>query len=159
MFVLTCVLILSKMSLNRRKCNFILSLKTQVSLYSAIMYFYNVFFIISPLPKSKIHLSIHPFCLTFREGEGGGEVCPSLAGQKKSAPLLCNRPHPPLPVGGRRKAPRPGCWFPVYFLWGHSAGWPRPSPSPHLVSFVFTLFLQCVIGKSKEFAYYMLFHN
>ena len=96
------------------------------------MYFYNVFFIIFPFPKSKIHLCIRPLCLTparqrgswgvgVWQGRGSGHPCSTTY----HPPFLCwwvaGGEHPVL-----------GADFLFTFLWGHSAGWPRPSP-PQLV--------------------------
>ena len=64
-------------------------------LYGAIMYFYNVFFIIFQLPKSKIYLSIHPFCLTL--ALRGLRVAPVWQARGSGHPCSVNPPTPPTP--------------------------------------------------------------
>lgn len=110
------------------------------TLYSAIMYFYNVFFIIFPFPKSKIYLRIHPLCLTLAPGRGRGGMWASP--QSGRAEEVGTPTVWPLPThccwwvaGGEH--PILGADFLFIFSWGHSAGWPRSSfSSAHLVCLV-----------------------
>lgn len=96
------------------------------------MYFYNVFFIIFPFPKSKIYLCILPLCLTPASGGRGGVWGSPQSGR---APRLRDppKPHPPPPsrAGGwwEGGASILGADFLFTFSWGHSAGWPCPSVS------------------------------
>lgn len=85
------------------------------------MYFYNVFFIIFPFPKSKIYLCILPLCLTPASGGGEGfEVLLSLAGHPDSVtPPNPTHLHPAVLVGGGREAPP--SWVPISCLLFHEA--------------------------------------
>lgn len=102
----------------------------KASLYSAIMYFYNVFFIIFfHFPNQKfISRSILSVWL-WPVGAGWGSPQSSKAG--KWAPLLHDPPtlHCWWVAGG--KHPILGEDFLFTFSWRYSAGWPC---TPHLVS-------------------------
>lgn len=115
---------------------------SNVSPYGAIMYFYNVFFIIFYFPNQKfISLSILSVWLWPGGGGVGGDLRSPQSGrpEKVGTPALCCDPHPPLLLGGRRKRPLPGCWFPVYFFMKSLSCVALP-PFLRLISSVFPLY-------------------
>ena len=119
-------------------------------LYGAIMYFYNVFFIIFHFPNQKF---ISPSILSVWLWPWGDWGSPqSGRPEEVGTPVLwtLQPPQPPLLLGGRRKASHPGCWFPVYFFMRSLSCVASPLSSVSSpLSLLFTLFLKCLRWKHR----------